>query len=136
MWGILHGMCQIIEKMFGWNKKEYKGISKLARIGLTFLIVTIAWTIFRSPSIGETFGYFARYPSMKGKLIAEGSTLVYILMALIPVVMYDVMTEFFPIRYNKLYSKQWLRWCAYLAVFTMMMLIGVFDGSSFIYVSF
>ena len=136
VWGILHGMCQIIEKMFGWNKKEYKGISKLARIGLTFLIVTIAWTIFRSPSIGETFGYFARYPSMKGKLIAEGSTLVYILMALIPVVMYDVMTEFFPIRYNKLYSKQWLRWCAYLAVFTMMMLIGVFDGSSFIYVSF
>ena len=136
VWGILHGVCQIIEKMYGWNKKEFKGIGKLARIGLTFLIVTIAWTIFRSPSIGETFGYFARYLSTSGTLIAEGSTLVYIIMALIPVVLYEVMSEFFPAIYSKLYSKQWLRWCAYLAVFTMMMLIGVFDGSSFIYVSF
>ena len=112
VWGILHGIV------------------------ITFLIVTIAWTIFRSPSIGETFGYFARYLSLSGKLIAEGSTLVYIIMALIPVVLYEVMTEFFPAMFNKLYGKQWLRWCAYLAVFTMMMLIGVFDGSSFIYVSF
>lgn len=136
VWGILHGVCQIIEKMFGWNKKDNKGIGRLARICLTFFIVTIAWTVFRSPSIGETFGYFARYLSESGNLIAEGSTLVYVIMALIPVVLYEVMTEFFPALYNKLYGKQWLRWCAYLAVFTMMMLIGVFDGSSFIYVSF
>lgn len=136
VWGMLHGVCQIIEKMFGWNKKEYKGIGKFARIGLTFLVVTIAWTIFRSPSIGETFGYFARYISTSGTLIAEGSTLVYIIMALMPVVLYEVMTEFFPTIYHKMYSKQWLRWCAYLVVFTLLMLIGVFDGSSFIYVSF
>ena len=136
VWGILHGISQIIEKMFGWNKKDYKGIRKIARIGLTFLIVTIAWTIFRSPSIGETLGYFAQYLSPSGKLIAEGSTLVYIIMALIPVVLYEVITEFFPATYSRLFSKQWLRWCAYLGVFTMMMLIGVFDGSSFIYVSF
>ena len=136
VWGMIHGVCQIIEKMFGWNKKEYKGIGKLARIGLTFIIVTIAWTIFRSPSIGETFRYFERYVSTKGTLIAEGSTLVYIIMSLIPVVLYEVMTEFFPSMYSKLYSKQWLRWCTYLTIFTMMMLIGVFDGSSFIYVSF
>lgn len=136
VWGLLHGVCQIIEKMYGWNKKEYKGIGKIARIVLTFLIVTITWTVFRSPSISVTFGYFARYMSKSGILIAEGGTLVYIIMALTPVVLYEVMTEFFPAVYSKLYGKQWLRWCAYLTVFTMMMLIGVFDGSSFIYVSF
>ena len=136
VWGILHGVCQIIEKMFGWNKNDYKGLVRFGRIVLTFLIVTIAWTIFRSPSIDETFRYFARFFSTSGTLIAEGSTLVYILMALIPVVIYEVSIEFFPAVYNKLYCKQWLRWFAYLAFFTMIMLIGVFDGSSFIYVSF
>lgn len=136
VWGMLHGICQIIEKMFGWNKKEYKGLSKLSRIVFTFLIVTIAWTIFRSPSIGETFGFFARYISTSGNLLAEGSTLVYIIIALIPLGLYEVISEFYPSCYKRLYGKQWLRWFAYLAVFTMMMLIGVFDGSSFIYVSF
>lgn len=136
VWGMLHGVCQIIEKAFGWNKKDYKGFARLVRILLTFLIVTIAWTIFRSPSIGETFGYFARYASSSGQLIAEGSTLVYTLMALMPLVIYEVIAEFFSAAYNKLYGKQWIRWAAYLGIFTLLMLIGVFDGSSFIYVSF
>ncbi len=136
VWGILHGLCQIIEKIFGWNKNDYKGFARFGRIVLTFLIVTIAWTIFRSPSIGEAFGYLARYLSKSGTLIAEGSTLVYIIMALIPVVLNEVMSEFFPAIYSKLYSKQCLRWCVYLVIFSIMMLIGVFDGSSFIYVSF
>lgn len=136
VWGVLHGVCQIIEKAFGWNKKDYKGFARLVRILLTFLIVTIAWTIFRSPSIGETFGYFARYASSSGQLIAEGSTLVYTLMALMPLVIYEVIAEFFSAAYNKLYGKQWIRWAAYLGIFTLLMLIGVFDGSSFIYVSF
>lgn len=136
VWGVLHGVCQIFEKMFGWNKKEYKGFSKFCRIAITFLIVTIAWTIFRSPSISETFAYFARYAAASGNLIAEGSTLVYTIISLIPVIVYEVLCEFYPSIYKKLSSKQWMRWVAYLTVFTMMMLLGVFDGSSFIYVSF
>ena len=136
VWGILHGVCQIIEKEFGWNKKDYKGLARLGRIVLTFLIVTIAWTIFRSPSIGETFGYFARFASISGNFLAEGSTLVYTIIAIIPVLLYEVLTEFFPVAYKKLYDNQWLRWSAYLGVLTLLMLIGVFDGSSFIYVSF
>lgn len=136
VWGILHGVCQIIEKALGWNKKDYMGLARFGRILLTFLIVTIAWTIFRSPSIEETFGYFARYSSTSGQLIAEGSTLVYTFIALMPLVFFEVISEFFPATYSKLYGKQWLRWTAYIGIFTLLILIGVFDGSSFIYVSF
>lgn len=42
IWGILHGICQIVEKFFGWNKKQYNGVAKFARILLTFLLVTVA----------------------------------------------------------------------------------------------
>lgn len=134
VWGIMHGVCQIIEKAFGWNK--YKGLARLGRVLLTFMVVTIAWTIFRSPSIGDTFSYFARYASTSGRLIAQGSTLIYTLIALMPLVIYELIAEFFPATYKNLYGKRWLRWVAYLGIFTLMMLIGVFDGSSFIYVSF
>lgn len=136
LWGILHGICQIIEKVFGWNKKNYKGVGRLARVLLTFFIVTLAWTIFRSPSISDTIAYFSRYTSTSGELIAQGSALVYTIIGIIPLLLYELMTEYFPATYNSLSKKQWLRWCVYLSVFVMIMLVGVFDGSSFIYVSF
>ena len=122
--------------MFGWNKIEYRGAARLGRNVLTFLIVTIAWTIFRSPSIGDTFGYLSRYMSPSGQLLAEGSVLVYSIIALSPVFVYELLEEFFPLILSRLKNKQWLRWTAYIIVFTMIMLSGVFDGSSFIYVSF
>lgn len=136
IWGILHGVCQIIEKAFGLNKKESKGIIRALRISITFLLVTVAWTIFRSPSITEALYYFSCYTTQTGSMIADISTLVYIILALVPVVMYETLKEFFPIMYCKLSKNLWLRWIAYLGVFTMIMLTGVFDGSSFIYVSF
>lgn len=136
VWGILHGVCQIIEKAFGLNKKESKGIIRAVRIVITFLIVTVAWTIFRSPSITVALYYFSCYTTQSGSMIADISTLVYVILALVPVVIYETLKEFFPIMYSKLSKNMWLRWVAYLGVFTMIMLTGVFDGSSFIYVSF
>ena len=135
-WGILHGFCQIVEKFYGWNKKEYNGFLKLARVLITFVIVTLAWTVFRSPSITDAFGFFSRLSSSSGKLLAEGSVLVYSVLAIIPVLVYEIMREYFPSTYLYLNRKQWVRWIAYLTIFTMIMLMGVFDGSSFIYVSF
>lgn len=136
VWGILHGVCQIIEKAFGWNKKDYKGIGRLARVLLTFVIVTLAWTVFRSPSLTDTFAFLSRFTSSTGELIAQGSTLVYTIIGIIPLFAYEFMSEYFPTTFDNLCKKQWLRWCVYLSVFAMIMLTGVFDGSSFIYVSF
>lgn len=136
VWGILHGLCQIIEKIFGWNKNDYKGLARFGRIVLTFLIVTIAWTIFRSSSIDETFKYFARYCSLEGRLFAEVGVLIYCLISLIPLLLFDFLCEFYPNVYHRLYRIRFVRWATYIAIVTMIMLTGVFDGSSFIYVNF
>lgn len=136
IWGIIHGLCQIVEKMFGWSKKQYKGLSKAFRIILTFGIVTLAWVIFRSPSITDAFGLMSRYFTMSGTHFAGGSTLVYIFMATIPLVIYETMKEFGPKTYSSYAEKRVIRWIAYLTIFCMIVLVGVHDGSSFIYVSF
>lgn len=136
VWGGIHGVFQIIEKALGWNKKESKGIVKVIRIIFTFAIVTVAWVIFRSPSIGDAFGLIGRYFTSNGKFIADIQTLLHIALAIMPLLLFEFGKEYFPRLYGKIRSYTGARWAAYLAIIAMIVLIGVHDGSSFIYVSF
>lgn len=136
VWGGIHGVFQIIEKALGWNKKESKGIVKALRIVFTFAIVTVAWVIFRSPSIGDAFGLIGHYISTKGELFADVQALLYITIAMIPLLVFEVSKEYFPKLYEKAQYYSIVRWAVYLTLFAMIILIGVHDGSSFIYVSF
>ena len=92
--------------------------------------------IFRSPSIGDAFGLIGRYISTNGKFIADIQTLLHIVIAITPLMLYELGKEFFPRSYEKLRGYTLIRWAVYLAVFALIILIGVHDGSSFIYVSF
>ena len=136
VWGGIHGVVKIIEKALSWNKKESKGFVKVRRIVFTFVIVTIAWVIFRSPSIVDAFGLIGRYISTNGMFIADIQTLLHILIAIMPLMTYELGKEFFPRLYGTLRGYRVIRWSVYLVVFAIIVLIGVHDGSSFIYVSF
>lgn len=138
VWGGIHGVFQIIEKALGWNKKESRGIVKALRIVFTFAIVTVAWVIFRSPSIGDAFGLIGRYFDNTGLLIAEssGAQLLYCFSAILVLLIYEFLKEYKLDAYHRMMSHTIVRWVAYVIVFCMIILIGVHDGSSFIYVSF
>ena len=136
VWGCMHGVFQIIEKALGLNKKESKGVVKALRVLATFVVVTLAWVVFRSPSIGDAIGLMERYFTNGGKAIADIQTLIYIAIAIIPLLLFEFGKEVFPKVYSKISSMRVIRWAAYLAVFAMIVLLGVHDGSSFIYVSF
>lgn len=138
IWGGIHGVFQIIEKALGWNKKESTGIIKILRILITFISVTVAWVIFRSPTICDAINLIGRYFSYSGQLIVDGggSHLLYCFFGLIPVTIYEMFNEFFPSFYEKIVRNMFIRWTLYVVLFVMIVLIGVHDGSSFIYVSF
>lgn len=138
VWGCMHGVYQIVEKAFGWNKRESKGVVKALRIVVTFTVVSLAWVVFRSPSISDAFGLMGRYFSNTGRLVPDGATehLAYCIIALIPLLFYEIINEYKPTAYDRLMSKNVIRWGVYLLVFAMIVLTGVHDGSSFIYVSF
>lgn len=136
VWGGIHGVFQIIEKALGLNKKESKGIVRVLRIFFTFSIVTVAWVIFRSPTIGDAFGLIGRYAATGGKFIAEKETLFYIVVGLVPLFTIELLQEGFPLLSKKIVEIQLVRWAFYLVIFSLIILIGVHDGGSFIYVSF
>ncbi len=136
VWGGIHGVFQIVEKALGWNKIESKGLVKALRIVFTFAVVTVAWVIFRSPTVGDAFGLIGRYFTTDGRFIADIQTLLHIALAISPLLLFEFGKECFPKLYGKLRNYTLVRWFAYLLVFAIIVLIGVHDGSSFIYVSF
>ena len=136
VWGCIHGLLQIVEKALGLNKKESKGVVKVLRVLTTFAIVTLAWVIFRSPSIGDAWGLISRFAATSGKAIADIPTLLYVIVALVPLLLIECGQELFTEAYGKMSKERVLCWTVYLALFAMIVLLGVHDSSSFIYVSF
>jgi D-alanyl-lipoteichoic acid acyltransferase DltB (MBOAT superfamily) len=51
LWGILHGMIIIIEKVTGFDKRSKSLFINILKGGLVFIVVSCLWVLFRSPSI-------------------------------------------------------------------------------------
>ncbi len=50
LWGAFHGILKVIERFIGkWTEK----IPKVIRIGVTFVLVTLGWSLFRAPTIAH-----------------------------------------------------------------------------------
>ncbi len=140
LWGGYHGLLLVGEKALGWHKKESTGVVKALRIVLTFSLVSLGWLLFReaSASSATLLGYFSRLVSLHGRIlpVGGGNQPAFCLLALLPLLVYEFLAEFRPERYARLQRKPALRWAAWLAVFALIVLIGVHDGSSFIYERF
>ena len=138
-WGILHGVFQIIEKMFGWQKVSTTNLPvRIGRIFLTFAFVTIAWIFFRQPTIGDAFGVIERIVTDHGALFKPSNKdVVFSLLSIGIVACVDLTREFMPKRfYQFTQAPTAIRGCVYWALLLLVLLSGVFDSSQFIYVSF
>lgn len=140
VWGCMHGIIQIIEKALGWQKYEgHNWAVKVIRVAITFLLVNFAWVFFRMPNIGDAFAVICRMFSFGSISLAGvygGSAPVFMVLLGIAILFFkDLKDEFFSNRFSVLGSTA-LRWSAYVTLFVMILLCGVLDGGSFIYVSF
>ncbi len=144
VWGALHGLLQIFEKILGLDPKGRFSDStvihvlKPIRIFVTFIFVTIAWVFFRMPSFEMTIGFFEKIAlDHSMKLFSPApDTMLLILIALFIVVVKDFTEEFFP--KVKLISNKnvVIRWITYFVLCVWILLAGVFDASNFIYANF
>ena len=50
LWGCLHGLLQVVERLF---KKGFDKLSEIVRWGYTFLSVNLLWLLFRAESIKD-----------------------------------------------------------------------------------
>ena len=139
VWGLMHGVFQIIEKALGWQKYEGKNWTvRIVRICVTFLLVNFAWVFFRMPDLGSSWGMIARIFTDFSALELSGLSLyskLIIILGLGVLVFKDIKDEFFPARLN-FDRLPIIRWAIYIFVFVMILSVGVLDSGQFIYVSF
>ena len=139
VWGMMHGVCQIIEKMLGLHKKTSCGVVKYTRILITFIIVNFAWVFFRMPTLADAMNVICKIFSDSSVTLptVTPSILLLILFSLIIVAIKDLTDEFMPRHCQLLTHKNSiLRWGVYVVLLCVILACGVFDASQFIYVSF
>lgn len=140
VWGCMHGVCQIVEKMLGQQKCGYGSFGKAVKIAVTFLLVNFAWIFFRMPSLADACGVIARIfdTSLPMTVYMHGfTTTAFIAFGLSMLIVKDVADEFFPTRLQLFDSKnRVVRWASYLFVMVSIMLTGVFSADQFIYANF
>lgn len=134
VWGVIHGVSQIIEKALGWQHYDSKNtLFKALRIFVTFSVVSFAWIFFRMPSLHEAVLFIGRIFTDFNSGMFLTHELTSIKIGLPILILYDLIKE-----YNlfKSYRTTVVKWSVCVALFVMILLIGVLDSGQFIYVSF
>lgn len=140
VWGCMHGICQIIEKMLGQQKCRYGWLGKSIKIIITFLVVNFAWIFFRMPTLAEACGVIARIfdPTLPMAVYIDLiPNLPFTLLGVGLLVMKDILDEFKPNRHLFMNSRsKYVRWTTYVCILVLIMIIGVFGADQFIYANF
>lgn len=160
LWGVLHGLYQIIGSVTKPIKKKINQILhvkedvfsyKLGQILVTFSLTTLTWVFFRAETIEQAFYYFYRmtkwnpWAIFNETLFSFGLDRVEINILLISVL---IMLLIELLRYVKkkqfsdfmMEQNTWFRWIVVIAMVLACLVYGVygidFDSSQFIYFQF
>ncbi len=139
VWGCMHGVCQIVEKMLGQQKCEYGLVGKSIKIPITFLLVNFAWIFFRMPTLGDAIGVISRIfdPSLPLYIFLDDKTFKYGGIPILMLFIKDLTDVFCPNICNVFDNKLWwIRWSSYLLLLVLIVSYGVFGADQFIYANF
>src|SRR6185436_17505266 len=100
-----------------------------------------SYVFFRSPSVSDALYYYSQMFSFKSLKFYDGdaSTLWYGLFGIICLFAVEIWQEDFASDKNAVFpepGRQWMKYIFYAAVISIILLIGVFDASQFIYFQF
>lgn len=148
IWGGIHGLFQIIEKILGLDPKGKYGVCTTSnrflsafvvvmRIMVTFTLVSFAWIFFRMDSVHNAMDCIYKIISCSDGQ-SQGIRFLPIMMTMfVMLIGSDLSAEFLNGRFNFFNNKyKIVRWGAYIFTFMLIILYGVLDASQFIYVSF
>lgn len=139
VWGVLHGVFQIVEKALGLNKLKSSGPLRLLRIVVTFALVDVAWIFFRMPTLAEAWSFVVKIATDLRVSVDVALPQVLWCLCLAAIVMgKDVADESLRLRSLRLlHSGQVaVRWSAYAVLLFLILFTGVLASGKFIYAGF
>lgn len=138
LWGMVHGIAQVVEKMLGFQKYEGKVFStRVFRLFITFLVVNFAWILFRMPDVRSAGAVIFKIVSFDTSSFFVDSTVIFPIIATLIVWSSEAIKELFHSDFSLINNNCLVvRWTTYLSLVIMIILFGIMDSSQFIYVSF
>lgn len=143
IFGFLQGLVLALEML---TKKQRKNMRKKipqwlndsGGILLTFLSFTFASIFFRADTVSEALSIIKKIGSFNGPFFYDStSMLMFILMGIFYLGLYEFKKEFFDKRFSLGENKYWLIRNGYYCMLIIIILAtGVFDGGEFIYFQF
>ncbi|MBN1639310.1 MAG: MBOAT family protein [Ignavibacteriales bacterium] len=137
IWGTSHGILNAIQKVLSYDKfiKKYIGISKILFIIINLLFVNFIWIFFRANTVSDAFLIINKIFTNLGTLyIGEARTYVYGIFG-ITMIIFKEFYEEYQIKFSKTNSPI-VESFKYALLVIVILSIGVFDGSQFIYFQF
>lgn len=139
-WGFLHGVIMVIERLcYGDRIKTMSdGFSaiNLARIILTFAVVTIVFVFFRADTIGDAVMLLGKIFTDSGRPFIDSATLIPACISFVIMMAKDISDEYH-LGVNLLESKSSaIRYLTYVSLIIYILLIGNLSGGAFIYFQF
>ena len=139
LWGMIHGVIQVLEKAFGLNQCHSRGTTKCVRVLITMLLITIAWVFFRMPNISDALGMIMHILSIENQtnFFWPDYNNYFILFGIVLLLLKDLRDEIYPHKFKLLDSNYTIvRWATYLILLSIILLNGVLGSDQFIYVNF
>ena len=149
LWGLLHGLAQVLERLWG---KRRDALPRWARWAMTFLFINLAWIFFRANNLGDAFGYIRRMftkPDLwclfNGELYNLGLDRVemnVLFGSLLVLLLADLVRYFKKQQLDAFLAEQnlWFRWGVLLALIAAVAIFGIYgpgyDAQQFIYFQF
>jgi len=135
-WGTLHGVLLCIEKALGIGRQKYSGIRRLCHWAVTFVSVSVAWTLFRADSLHDALTVITGIFTHPGIPHADMKT--FLALALVfPILILKESAEELQWNVHFSDSRHFLLRHVYIAVMlALIILFGVLGSDQFIYFQF
>ena len=145
VWGALHGFYAAMSKLtlplrdrIVAQLRLPKIVVDSVRMFVAFQLVCLGWVYFRAASIEQAHYIITQIFSFdwSGLFITALDQLVYGLVSILLLLAVDVSQEWFGAGKSFSMRPRSIRWASYVILIVVMVLIGVFDESQFIYFQF
>jgi len=145
LWGLMQGTFLSLEAILYKKRtvfeEKYHLRSKpyylLICMIITFIMFSSSQVFGRADTVADSFTVFNRIFTEMGAPYLDLTTLAFSLFGLSIVLLKDFKDEFYPGRISFFHNRIiWIRYSSYLAILFIIILFGIFEGSSFIYFQF
>ena len=138
IWGALHGFYLIVEKILKINDSAKNIVLKIFKTIATFVFVDFAWIFFRSNSIHDAFLAINKiFTSNLSAPYIKVDVMIGSFIALVVLFIKEFKDEYFFNKFNLVSSSNvYVSSLFFVLLFSLIMLLGVFDSGQFIYFQF